>query len=426
MPDARGRVSLSRVLVGEDGELLHDADFQLLVLANTMAPLGVALLSPMLETLVGPFNTSLASIGLMVSVFTAPSIVIIPVAGVLADRFTRKRILVVSLVGFGVAGTAIALTTDFSVVLGLRLVQGMAYAGLTPIIITTIGDSYAGTTEVTAQGLRFTSSGLSLTLFPVISGVLVGVSWQYPFLIYSLAVPIGLAVWYWFDEPATGASASDLSVESYLATFRELVGHTRVAAMLLARSLGTVLWTGFLTYNSVVVSRLLAGTASGAGLLVGIGSLCFAGASSQAGRLEARFGNRIVLALAGNVSMGLGFALFVLAPGFAVAALGAALLGVGFGTALSLYRSIITGLSPGSHRAGLVATSEAGGRIMDTLTPIAIGAGIALLMPSLGFAAALRTAGLVAVLVGAGGGVLCMLVVYLTATAADTGPVETG
>jgi hypothetical protein len=43
------------------------------------------MLSPVLESLIDPFGTSAANIGLMISFFTAPAIVVIPIAGVLGD-----------------------------------------------------------------------------------------------------------------------------------------------------------------------------------------------------------------------------------------------------------------------------------------------------------------------------------------------------
>ena len=131
-------------LFGDDAAIIRERDFRLLLLANVLPVLGSSLLSPVLNSLIEPFGTSPADVGLMISVFTAPGIVIIPVTGVLADRYGRKPVLVTALVVFGLAGSAIALTTEFRIALGLRLLQGVGFAGISPIIITSIGDLYAG------------------------------------------------------------------------------------------------------------------------------------------------------------------------------------------------------------------------------------------------------------------------------------------
>jgi MFS family permease len=361
--------------------------------------------------LITPFDATPASIGLVISVFTAPSIVMIPIAGVIADQIGRKQILGGSLLVFGLAGTAIIATTDFRIVLALRTIQGIAFGGLTPIIITSIGDLYSGTKEATAQGLRFTGSGLSLTIFPLLAGVLVTVAWQYPFLIHLIAFPIALAVLLWYDE-AEGieGTSKEISAGTYRQRLLQLLQEPRVIAMITARGLGTIVWTGFLTYNSLIVVRIIGGTTGGAGLLVSLGSVFFAVTSSQAGRVTDIFDSRMYPLIAANGFLGIGMSLLLFAPSLVVAIGGIVVLGTGFGIALSLYRSIITSLAPQSLRGGVVSISEAAGRIMDTLTPIAMGGVIGTLTPVLGLAPAVRIAGLSAAIIGAGGGCVCLVV----------------
>jgi MFS family permease len=412
-------------LFGDDAAILRERDFRLLLLANVLPVLGSSLLSPVLNSLIEPFGTSPADVGLMISVFTAPGIVIIPVTGVLADRYGRKPVLVTALVVFGSAGSAIAVATEFRVALGLRLLQGVGFAGISPIIITSIGDLYAGAKEATGQGLRFTVSGLSATVFPPISGALVVIAWQYPFLLYAMALPVAAAVYLWFDEPAPpdvtdatgtagGTDGADTTrtagANPYVRTLFRLVRRPRVLSMVLARGLPNVVWIGFVTYNSLITVRLMDGTPGQAGLLVAVGSLVFAIAGSQAGRITALFGSRLYPLVGANVCIGLGFVVVLLAPGIAVATGGIAVAGIGFGLTLSLYRSIITGLAPDDLRAGLVSIAEAVGRLTNTLTPIAMGGVIAVATPRVGFAPALRLAGVGVAVVGAVGGILCLLV----------------
>jgi MFS family permease len=63
--------------------------------------------------LIEPFGASSATIGLIMSAFTAPAVVMTPVIGVIADRFGRRPVILSGLVLFGTAGTAITLTTTF-------------------------------------------------------------------------------------------------------------------------------------------------------------------------------------------------------------------------------------------------------------------------------------------------------------------------
>lgn len=413
-------------LLGDDASILRETDFQLLSFATVLPVLGTALLSPLLDSLIGPFDASSANIGLLVSAFTAPPIVLIPVAGLLADRYGRKCVLVSALLLFGLAGTAIAFTTDFRVVLALRVLQGVGFAGINPIIITSIGDLYSGSAEATGQGVRFMISGLSGAAFPLLAGLLVVFAWQYPFLLYATAVPVAAAVALRFDEPTPTDRVTDGDDDgSYVRALARLGRRPRTLALIAGRSLMTVVWIGFLTYNSLIVGRLMDGTPAQAGMLATIGFLAFAVAAGQAGRLTTLFGGRFSLLTAANVALSVGFVLLLFAPGVVVGAAGVTTAGAGFGVLGALYRSLITDLAPASLRAGVVGLSEAGGRAAGTLTPLVMGAVVGAITPDVGFAPALRLAGVGMAVAGGGGGILCLLAAN-AATAPDDRPEAPG
>lgn len=399
-----------KTLFGEEAEILGETNFRLLLFATVLPVMGSAMLSPVLGSLIGPFGTTEANIGLVISFFTAPAIVVIPLAGVLADKYGRRTVLAPSLVLFGISGAAVALTTQFRVVLGLRFLQGISFGGINPIIITSIGDAYAGSREATGQGLRFMSSGLSGALSPLIAGLLVVSAWQYPFLLYTLAIPIGLGVFLLFDEPtdADETSGEDRNTGSYRRDLSLLVRRRRVLSLIVARTLPNVVWIAFLTYNSLIVVRLFDGTPPQAGILAGIGSFILAIAASQAGRITALVDSRFYPLVASNVLLGLGFVVVLFAPGLVLATVGTTVLGVGFGVTLSLYRSAITGLAGPSLRAGLVSLTEAGSRLTTTLTPIAMGGVIALVTPQYGFDVAIQLAGAGAAAIASCGGLGCL------------------
>lgn len=402
--------------------MVEDLDFRLLMAANAIGALGTALVSPLLDTLTGPFGVSAAQIGLMVTAVAAPAVVLIPLSGVLVDRIGRKPVLVAGLALFGIGGVAIAFTTNFSVVLGLRIVQGIGFSGVTPVIITILGDLYDGDSEATAQGLRFGVSGLSQAVFPALAGALIVVAWQYPFVIYGFAIPVAIAVAIWFEEPTAGerpGSPEDTPAASddggpdatgYARRLAGLAAHRRVAAFLLARAIIVMPFIGFLTYNSLVVVRVLDGSPRTAGIVVAVFSLVYAAMATQTGRVTAAFASLTVPLVTANVFLAAGLAGFALAPSLPIAIVSVCILAIGVGLTYSLYRSIITGLAPAHLRGGLVGLSESAGRLVATFTPIVIGVGIAVGEPVLGATGAIQLAVVVAGL-GAGSiGVASVLV----------------
>ena len=405
-------------IAGADSGIVRERPFQLLLLINVLPPLGTALLSPVLGSLVEPLGASAANIGLMMSAFTAPSIVVIPIAGVISDRYGRRPVLLFGLVWFGLTGTAIAFVSTFAAALALRALQGIGFAALTPIIITSLGDLYAGTKEATAQGLRFTGSGLSQTAFPLVAGVLVGLAWQYPFLLYAVAFPIAAIVYLYFEEPleeaADGESeaadgGSEAGIRAQIGDMRALIAHRRAWTMVVARGSANVAWFGFLTYNSILVVDVLGYTPAEAGVLAAVASLTYALAATQAGRIASLFDDRLYPLVATNLSMGVGLALAFLARSFAVATVGVVFMGIGFGLVLSIYRSVITTLPPADLRGGLVSLGEGSGRAAATATPVVMGVAVAVATRPLGFETAVRAVGAGTGLVGAGVGIGCLL-----------------
>lgn len=416
-----------RAVFGEDAAVLRDENFQILFLANVFPSIGTAVLSPILDALVGPFGTTSSNIGLLISAYTAPGIVVILLTGVIADRWGRKPVIVAGLLFFGIGGTSIAFTTDFRVALLLRFVQGIGFACLSPILIASIGDLYTGGVEATAEGLRFTGSGMAQTVFPLVSGSLVVLAWQYPFFLYALAFPTALLVYLRFDEPtAVAGPRSELApdggrhLRDQLRSLRDLVRDRRVYALVVSRCFPSVVWIGFLTYNSIIVVRVLGGTPVQAGLIAAVGSTFFSIAASQSGWITAAFDTRYVPLVGANVALAAGFVATVFAPSVPVAALSVAVVGSGFGITLSLNRSVLTQMAPSTLRGGLVSLAEALGRLASTLTPIALGGVTAAATPLFGFHRSVQVAVVVVSLV-AGVGSLTFLSLGYRSSPVDYG-----
>lgn len=403
---------------GDDATILSESDFQLLLLATMFPILATALVSPVLDSMIEPLGTTAADIGLVVSFLTAPAIVVIPVSGVLADRYGRMPVLVVALVLFGAGGSAIALTDDFGVVLALRAVQGVGFGGIVPIITASIGDMYAGDREVTGQGLRMMVNGASGALFPPIAGALVVVAWQLPFVLYAIALPVALLVYLRFEEPTDDAADGPGEAETtpYIHALLGYLRRPHVASLVVGRTMPIAVWVAFVTFNSLVVVRVMGGTPVEAGLLVAVGNLAFAVGASQLGRLVSLFGGKFSTIVAANLVLAVGYVGFLFAPGVALAAPWIALAGAGFGVALSLHRSYLTAVAPETLRAGLVSLGASGARVVATATPIAMGLVIDAAAPTLGEALALQLAGIGAAVAGGGGALLSLLVAAVSSS----------
>jgi len=412
-------VGLATRLVGDDADVVADPRFRVILLGSVVSPMGASLVSPLLDSLVSVYGVSEAQVGLVMAAFTAPAIVAIPLVGLVSDRYGRKPVLTAGLAIFGATGAALAFTTDFRAVVALRLLQGVGFTGIAPVLIAATGDLFAGDREATAQGVRFTTVGLSLALVPVLAGVLVALSWQYPFALYALGLPAAVVVHRYFEESATENGDTDRGHD--VRRLGDALRSPRLGLVLLGRTVPSVLWFGFLTYNSIVVVRFLDGSPGAAGALVGVASVASSVGGTQVGRLTAAFETRRVPLLAGTAASGVGLGGVALAPSLPVAAVAAVVIGAGFGVVLTLYRSTISTLAPDDLRGSLVSLGESAGRLGSTLTPVVMGGAVALATPRYGFEAAVRGTLLGVVGCGVALGVVAVLLADRHATLAADG-----
>ena len=157
--------------------------------------MGASLVYPILPVVVEALSVSEQQIGWVLSSFALPAVFLAPITGALCDLYGRKFILVFCLFLYGLAGGLIVLADSFPILLGLRFLQGVAYAGIMPLVVVLIGDIYRGEQEATAQGMKVVLDRVALLMIPAASGLLGAIAWQMPFLLYLLAIPIAVIAW---------------------------------------------------------------------------------------------------------------------------------------------------------------------------------------------------------------------------------------
>lgn len=399
-------MAILRLLFGEHARILRDQDYQLLLYASVVSAMGLVLLSPLLEQLTGAFHISEVQAGLLMTAFVAPAAVVVPFVGSLADRHGRRPVLAASLLLFGSAGTAIVLTTNFELILVLRALQGVGSAGIIPVIITSLGDLYTDA-EPTAQGLRITAVGTSQTVIPLLGGVLVGIAWQLPFLLYSLALPAAVLVYLRFEESLdTRASNTGRYIQDLLGLLRQ----PRVLGTLIALPMPVFIYISYLTYSSFLIVRTLDGSPAQAGILLGLANGAYGTAASQAGRAVDLFENGATPITMAFGAMAGGIIGFSQANGLVVAGLGSVMMALGGGLSSSILLSTLTDLAPERLRAGLVSLSQSALRGGMAVAPLAVGGLITLLEVGMGGDEAIRWAFLV---VGVSGAVIGSIAILL-------------
>jgi len=171
-----------------------DTNLQIIFGITLAYIMGVTSITPAFPKMIKELNISAKDVGLLISIFSFSSILLTSFLGVVADRWSRKKIIFPSLMLFGIAGELCFFVRDFKLLLILRLIQGIGAAPLSSLTVTIIGDLYSKKELITAMGYNSSVRSIGSAVYPAIGGALAMMGWHYPFILPVIAIPIGFFV----------------------------------------------------------------------------------------------------------------------------------------------------------------------------------------------------------------------------------------
>ncbi|WP_449438846.1 MFS transporter [Pedobacter steynii] len=122
------------------------------------------LITSMRDPIVTDFNLSDAQFGLLTSVFLWSYGFLSPFGGYFADRYSRKKVIVFSVMVWSVVTLWTGFTTSFQEMLAARFLMGLSEACYIPAALALITDYHKGKTRSLATGLHMSGlyAGLAL------------------------------------------------------------------------------------------------------------------------------------------------------------------------------------------------------------------------------------------------------------------------
>lgn len=275
---------------GRTGPVWKDHNLHVIWGVTLMAVLGSSSVSPAFPRMTEELGVSPGQVGLLITVFTLPGVFLTPVAGVLSDKLGRKKVLVPSLLLFGLAGGACALARSFELLLVLRVVQGVGAAALGAMNVTLIGDLFSGRERTAALGYNSSVLSSGAASYPAIGGALATFGWYYPFALPLLALPIAFLVLFSLHNPE---SYNEQRLKEYVGSLWGAVKN-RTVVELFAGSLVTfiALFGPITVYLPLLMESSFGVSPLVTGLVIASTSVTAAIASSQAGRLSAHFSQK--------------------------------------------------------------------------------------------------------------------------------------
>jgi len=335
-----------------------------------MAVLGVSSVTPAFPKIARDLAIPPQQVGQLITAFTLPGVFLAPVAGVLADRWGRKRVLVPSLFLFGLAGGACALARGFRLLVGLRFLQGVGASSLGVLNITLIGDLYEGPRRAEAMGYNASVLSVGTAAYPALGGALATLGWSYPFALPLLAIPIGLLVLWRLHNPEPDGGPG---LGEYLRRTWGSVRDRRAIGLFGATFLTFVLLYGaYLTYLPFFVAEAFGATSFVIGLLMSGMSITTALTSAQLGWLT-RLVRPSTLVGAAGLLYALSLIGVRLAPTLGWLAAPALVFGVAQGLNIPTLQTLLAGLAPLEQRAVFLSLNGMVLRLGQTVGPLLMG-----------------------------------------------------
>ncbi len=160
----------------------------IILLMGGFGVMGGGLLAPALPALTEPFGVGEDAVGLVLGIYTFAAALGLPFIGFCIDLWGRKATGITCLLIDGMFGLLCPLAPNFTVLLIFRFFQGLGIAGLIPVAMTVISDWYGGEMRLRAMGLLSGTISLSAVVVPLTGGLLAGLDWRYPFLVYGFSL----------------------------------------------------------------------------------------------------------------------------------------------------------------------------------------------------------------------------------------------
>ncbi|MFC1728879.1 MFS transporter [candidate division KSB1 bacterium] len=334
------------------------------------AIMSVSIIAPAIPKIIRELDISPQAVGLLITAFTLPGVVLTPVLGVMADRYGRKKILVPSLMLFGIAGGLCAFIPDFELLIAMRFVQGMGAAALGSLNVTIIGDLFSGRERTAAMGYNSSVLSVGTAVYPSIGGAVAVIGWNYPFLLAFLGIPVGLLVMFNLrnPEPKNSQRLSD-----YLKNLAVSLYNRRVIGLFISSGMTFVILYGvYITYLPIFLAERFGYSTLIIGMIMSSVSVTTVITSSQLGNIVRILPEKRILMCAFLIH-GTAILLIPFSHSLPELIMIAALMGVAHGTNIPTTISLLSGLAPMEYRAAFMATNGMSLRFGQTAGPLIMG-----------------------------------------------------
>jgi MFS family permease len=262
---------------------------------------------------------------MMLGVIGIAMVIGAPLGGLLADKFERRRLLVTVSLVFALAGTAPFMLDNLPLILGTRLVMGLAGIFAYIVGVALVADLFEETDRARWMGIFTAVSIAGAVMATLVAGLLGDLGWRWAFLTYLIGLPVAGLAWVGLRNMPSERASRTMSVRG---------GAVRRTSFPFSLA-GLALLVGIITYAPSIylpfhLAALGAVHPSTIGLSMALTLVASTLASSLFGRARRTLSARAAFCCS-FAAIAAGLAAVAIAPNYSVALLGLAVIGLGSG-----------------------------------------------------------------------------------------------
>jgi MFS family permease len=343
---------------------------QLIIIVTIVTMMGGSVISPALPVIQQALAIETSKIGLLMTAFSLPGLISIPISGIMTDRFGRQKVIVPMLLLYSIAGSLCFFAPNFETLLLLRFLSGLGAGSLATLSLILIGDLFSNKEQKEALGYRTSFGYFSNGILPIFGGFLAVISWNYPFLLFALGIPISImAARVLVNEKIN----SESSVKEYLIEVGRGISNARVASLLTVAPTLMIINQGILaTFLPIYIGSKFGASAAVIGIIISTRTI--------AGSLIAFFMGKLTeivkeewLLVSSIIVLAITILFLPLVTSAWVMIAPVMIMGLALGIGFPAFQSLLIAETPQELRAGVMSASGVTNRMGQAAGPIAAG-----------------------------------------------------
>ena len=335
--------------------------------------LGFPIIAPALPSVRDAFNISTSDIGLVMAAYSAPGIIFIPVMGILADRYGKRKVLLPSMLLFAVGGTACAVANNTETLLLFRFLQGIGACALATINVSWAADLFEDDERIKIMGYIGATQNIGSGILPIIGGVLASIAWFYPFLISLMVLPLGMYLLIFMEKESQEKIAKSANTKNFITYAWQRLNDKIVIEIVFMT--GAFIFIGFgalITYLPIFLKDTFNTPETIIGIIVGSRAVMGVITATRLSIITKYFSYRIIIFVS-FLTLAVGMLIIPYSNNQWVIILTTMCYGGAFGLLRPSLQYLLLEHAPTNLRSTFASASNFGLRLSQTLSPIFAG-----------------------------------------------------